>query len=109
MGIPTGTPKHGFVHEIETMGGPICSFCSRLDPAKLAVAKEYFKDIEAAGICKRSNSPWASPFHMAVKPDGSYRPCGDFCQLNATVPSTYSIPNIKDFSAGLAGCTFSPH
>ena len=104
--IPTGKPKHGFVHKIETTGGLICSPCRRLVPAKLTVAKEYFKEMEATGICECSDSPWVSPLHMVVKLDGSCHPSGDFRQLNnMTVPSTYSVPNIKDFSARLAGCT----
>ena len=39
-GISTGKPKHGFKHIIETTGGPICSPCRHLDPAKLAAVKE---------------------------------------------------------------------
>ena len=103
--IPTGKPRHRFVHKIKTTGGLIRSPCRRLVPAKLAAAKEYFKEMEATGICERSDSPWVSPLLMVVKPDGSYHPSGDFRQLNnMTVPSTYSVPNIKDFSARLAGC-----
>ena len=56
-GIPTGKPKHGFVHEIETTDGPILSKYRRFDPAKLAAAKEYFGEMMEAGICTRSDFP----------------------------------------------------
>ena len=55
-GIPTRKAKHGFEHVIETTGCPIRSLYRRLDPAKLAAAKEYFEEIEATGICKRADS-----------------------------------------------------
>ena len=44
------------------------------------------------------------PLHMVLKPDGSWRPCGDFRRLNnATVPDKYSILNIRDFTNNMAG------
>ena len=47
QGIPTREPKHGFEHVIETEGEPVCSPCRRLDPARLAAARAYFKQMEA--------------------------------------------------------------
>ena len=42
---------------------------------------------------------------MVVKPNGSFRPCRDYGLVNnMTTPNSYSVPNIKDFSAWLAGC-----
>ena len=41
---------------------------------------------------------------MVPKPDGSWRPCGDFRRLNnATVPDKYPVPNIQDFTNNVAG------
>jgi Reverse transcriptase (RNA-dependent DNA polymerase)/RNase H-like domain found in reverse transcriptase len=43
---------------------------------------------------------------MVPKKDGSWRPCGDYRQLNAAmVPDQYLVPNIGDMSAKLAGCS----
>jgi hypothetical protein len=62
--------------------------------------------MERDGIVRRSNSPWSSPLQMVRKPDGSWRPCGDYRRLNlVTVPDSYPLPNMLDFSERIAGCT----
>jgi hypothetical protein len=41
------------------------------------------------------------------KPDGSWRPCDDFRRLNnVTLPDTYPLPNMMDFSARVTGWKF---
>jgi hypothetical protein len=62
--------------------------------------------LERDGIISWSSSPWASPLHMVKKPDGSWRCCGDYRRLNnVTLPDTYPLPNMMDFSARVAGCS----
>jgi transposase InsO family protein len=97
--------KHDVEHFLVTTGPPISSKFRRLDGEKLAAAKEEFSKMEAEGIVRRSTSPWASPLHMVQKPDGSWRPCGDFRRLNlVTQVDSYPLPNMLDFSANVANC-----
>jgi hypothetical protein len=79
----------------------------RLDAEKRQAAKAEFEQLEREGIVQRSTSPWASPLHMVMKKDGSWRPCGDFRRLNlVTEPDTYPLPNMLDFLPGSLGARF---
>ena len=99
-----GSPKHGIWHYIVTHGPPVHSQARRLPPEKLIPTKEEFRILVELGIARRSNSPHSSPIHVVTKPDGTYRPCGDFRKLNCvTEDDRYPIPRIHDFTANLAG------
>lgn len=99
-------PSGDVEHFIVTKGPPISSRFRRLDGEKLAAAKAEFLQMERDGIVRRSDSPWSSPLHMVKKPDGSWRPCGDYRRLNlVTVPDSYPLPNMLDFAERIAGCT----
>ena len=91
---------------INTTGPPVRTALRRLSPDKLKVAKKYFDMMCAAGICRRSDSPWSSGLHMVPKKDGTSRQCQDNRRLNEqTLHDAYPIPHIHDFAAGLSGCT----
>jgi len=93
-------------HHIETEGRPVTAKFRRLDGPRLQAAKAEFEKLEKEGIIRRSNSNWSSPLHMVQKPDGSWRPCGDYRRLNAiTKPDRYPLPNMADITSSLAGCT----
>ena len=103
---PNCNPNHGVYHHIQTTGPPVFAKARRLDTDKLAEAKAEFDKLEAEGIVRRSDSPWASPLHMVKKDDGTWRPCGDYRRLNTvTKPDRYPIPNMQDLTARLHGCT----
>ena len=100
------SPHHGVQHHIHTTGPPVFAKARCLDPLRLQQAKAEFAKLEAAGIIRCSNSPWSSPLHLVPKPDGSWRPCGDYCCLNlATTPDCYPLPNLQDLTARLHGTT----
>ena len=101
-------PKHNVQHHIVTGGPPVHARARRLAPERLKIAKEEFQTLLDLGIARRSESPYASPLHVAPKPGGGWRPCGDYRRLNCTTTDDqYPIPRIHDFTANLAGRTIS--
>lgn len=107
---PPGTQRvivHNTVHHIRTTPGPPIS-CTprRLAPDKYITAKQEFDAMLANGTARPSESPWASPLHLAPKKDNGWRPCGDYRRLNArTIPDCYPIRHIQDFAHSISGCT----
>jgi hypothetical protein len=98
-------PTHEVEHQLITKGRPVTARFRRLDPEKHEAARAAFAKLEKQGIIRRSNSCWASPLHMVRKTDGSWRPCGDFRQLNLiTEPDQYPLPRMDDLAGRLKGC-----
>jgi hypothetical protein len=70
----------------------------------LKIAEKEFLKMEAAGIVRRSKSPWASPLHVVPKKDSTWRPCGDYHRLNdVTKDDRYPLPHIQSFNDRLCG------
>ena len=101
---PGVTAKHGIYHHIKTTGPPAHQKFRRLPPDKLDIAKKYFAEMVKMGVCAKAASPWAAPLHMTPKPDGTWRPCGDYRNLNKqTEPDHYGVPNMTDLINSLHG------
>jgi hypothetical protein len=97
--------SHGVQHLIPTVGQPATAKFRRLDPVRLAAAKQEFQSMLDQGIIRQSSSQWSSPLHMVLKTDTSWQPCGDYHQLNLqTVKDKYPLPNMKDLATRLEGC-----
>lgn len=101
---PAQEPKHSVLHHIVTKKPPVAERARRLSPVRARAARKEFEHLLAEGICEQSSSEWASPLHMILKKDKSWRPCGDYRRLNKiTVPGRYPVPHIHDFAHRLNG------
>ena len=95
------TPLH-----ITTEGPPVYTPCRKLHGEKKMQVEEQLRQWEVQKVIERCDSNWASPIHAVMKPDGSWRICGDFRRLNAmTKLDRYPLPALTTFNECLAGCS----
>lgn len=56
-------------------------------------------------ICRPSRSSWASSFHMVLKGNGMWRPCGVYSSTNKiTIPDRYPITHFQDYENMVRKC-----
>ncbi len=102
----SATPPCSVKHVIITDGDPVSCKPRVLSPVKYEAVKAEFDKLLELGVIQPSSSPWSSPLHVVKKPDGTWRPCGDYRALNSkTKPDRYAIPNIQSFHHRLRGST----
>ncbi|KAF9750341.1 Retrovirus-related Pol polyprotein from transposon, partial [Nosema granulosis] len=59
--------------------------------------KQYFLDLEARGIIRKSRSDWRNPIRAIEKPDGEVRVVSNLMGLNDLVEKDpYTLPTIRD-------------
>jgi len=78
-----------------------------IPPSMLDEVRSHIQQLLAAGIIRRSNSPWSSNIVLARRKDGRLRLCTDFRQLNErTVKDSYALPRVEEILDCLAGSQY---
>ena len=76
----------------------------RLPPYRREEARRLLSDMLSKDVIQRSSSPWASPFVLVGKKDGSIRFCIDYRKVNSiTRKDAYPLPRMDDTLDTLTG------
>jgi len=96
-------------HDIDTAdAAPIRQPPRRPRLASGTAEDDLMAEMLSAGVIEPSDSPWASPVCLAMKPDGSYWFCVDYRRVNAVSRNdAYPIPDIQDAFDSLPGRNIS--
>ena len=77
----------------------------RIPPAMFDEVRDHLRQLLAAGIIRRSHSPWSSNVVLCRKKDGGkLRMCIDYRQLNTnTIKDSYALPRSEEILEALGG------
>ena len=94
-------------HKIQHNGSVHKRKAYRASPAQLQVIRDEVKTMLDLGIIRRSKSQFSSGVVLVPKPDGSWRFCVDYRELNKNTKSDcYPIPNIQECLSKLEGAKY---
>ena len=76
----------------------------RIPPALFDEVRTHLQQLLAAGIIRRSHSPWSSNVVLVRKKDNKLRMCVDYRQLNSkTIKDSYALPRSEEILDALGG------
>ena len=103
---PSRTDK--VFHDVDVGSAtPIKQQPYRVNPLKLKVIREEVAYMLENDLIEASSSEWSSPCVLVPKPDGTYRFCTDFRQVNKVTKSdSYPIPRVDDCVDRVGDTTF---
>ncbi|MCG8035390.1 MAG: DDE-type integrase/transposase/recombinase [Candidatus Thiodiazotropha taylori] len=79
----------------------------RIPPAMIDEVRFHLEQLAAAGIIRKSHSPWASNVVLVRKSDNKLRMCIDYRQLNKrTIKDSYALPRIEEILETLSGSKY---
>lgn len=96
-------------HSIDTGdANPIKQPPRRVPIAYAEAEREAIDELQAKGVIRKSNSPWASPIVLVKKSDGKMRPCVDYRRLNAVIKNVpaFPLPRVGDCLDAVAGSKY---
>ncbi len=79
----------------------------RIPPNMYEEVREHLRQLQEAGIIRKSNSPFASPVVLVRKKNGALRFCVDYRVLNnRTIKDSYALPRIEELMDHFTGSEF---
>ena len=79
----------------------------RIPPSMIEEVRNHIQQLLAAGIIRRSESPWTSNVVLVRKKSGELRMCVDYRQLNArTIRDAYALPRPEEILESLGGNSY---